>query len=114
VNRYHGMPDNPYYYPADDEEAIRLDEIQFVIRTIFHGNILAPILRKPTQILDLGTGSGVQFYSFSEERSLGDRGRRFISNCSGDWDGSKPDTTPHDSSKLRIRRGGFDSGHDRF
>jgi SAM-dependent methyltransferase len=54
----HGIETNPYPLPNDDEEIVRLDELQFVIRGLFGPNILAPISRNPTAILDLGTGSG--------------------------------------------------------
>jgi hypothetical protein len=56
--RMHGIETNPYPLPNDDEEIVRLDELQFVIRGLFGRNILAPINRNPTTILDLGTGSG--------------------------------------------------------
>ena len=56
--RMHGIETNPYPLPNDDEEIVRLDELQFVIRGLFGPNILAPISRNPTAILDLGTGSG--------------------------------------------------------
>jgi hypothetical protein len=54
----HGIETNPYPLPNDEEEIVRLDELQFVIRGLFGPNILAPITRNPTAILDLGTGSG--------------------------------------------------------
>lgn len=54
----HGIETNPYPLPNDDEEIVRLDELQFVISGFFGHNILAPITRNPTAILDLGTGSG--------------------------------------------------------
>jgi hypothetical protein len=54
----HGIETNPYPLPNDDEEIVRLDELQFVISGFFGPNILAPITRNPTAILDLGTGSG--------------------------------------------------------
>jgi hypothetical protein len=56
--RYHSIVDNPY--PNDDEEVTRLDELQYVIRCFFGRNILAPISRKPSRILDIGTGSGIK------------------------------------------------------
>jgi hypothetical protein len=61
-SRYHGIPDNPYYYPADEEEAVRLDALQVVVRKLYGRNVLVP-LSEPTQIIDLGTGSGTQFPS---------------------------------------------------
>lgn len=56
--RYHAMPNNPYSFPSDDQEIIRLDIMQYVMRTYFGGNVKVPISEKATQILDVGTGSG--------------------------------------------------------
>jgi hypothetical protein len=56
--RYHGMEYNPYPLPNDDEEVVRLDELQFVVRGLYGANVLAPISPKATRIVDVGTGSG--------------------------------------------------------
>jgi hypothetical protein len=56
--RYHGMDHNPYPLPNDDEEVVRLDELQFVVRGLYRANVLAPISPKATKIVDIGTGSG--------------------------------------------------------
>jgi SAM-dependent methyltransferase len=65
VDRYHGMPNNSYPYPCDDDEKIRLDEMQYVVRTVYGGNVIAPISKRPTMILDLGTGSGYSLRNIS-------------------------------------------------
>jgi len=56
--RFHGIPDNPYPYPCDDEEKNRLDMMQYIVRSVYGGNVMVPINSKPTLILDVGTGSG--------------------------------------------------------
>ena len=56
--RYHGIESNPYPLPNDDEEVQRLDDLQFVIRSLLGGNVIAPISPRATNIVDLGTGSG--------------------------------------------------------
>src|SRR5215471_5419192 len=50
VSRYHGMIGNPYPFPNDEVEKERLDQLQYCIRTLIGGNIVGPILKKPTQI----------------------------------------------------------------
>jgi len=65
--RMHGIETNPYPLPNDDEEIVRLDELQFVISGFFGPNILAPIARNPTAILDLGTGSGRWCFEVAEQ-----------------------------------------------
>jgi hypothetical protein len=47
---------NPYYLPADEKEATRLDNLQYCVHVMNGHNILAPI--RPSQVLDIGTGSG--------------------------------------------------------
>lgn len=49
---------SPYYHPADEAEVIRLDDLHYVIRTVYGKNVLAPIPQIPGKILDVGTGSG--------------------------------------------------------
>jgi hypothetical protein len=51
---------SPYLFSSanDDDEAKRLDKMQYVVRTIWGGNVLVPIIKTPTLILDIGTGSG--------------------------------------------------------
>jgi len=56
--RVHGIIQSPYPLPNDDEEVIRLDEQHYVFKFIFGRNVLAPISRKATNIVDVGTGSG--------------------------------------------------------
>lgn len=48
--RYHGVEDNPYPLPNDEEEVERLDNLQFVCSSFVGGNVVAPISRKPTNI----------------------------------------------------------------
>jgi hypothetical protein len=51
--------DNVYYMPRDDVETGRLSALQFVVRSVFEGrNILPPIPRTPSMIIDVGTGPG--------------------------------------------------------
>jgi hypothetical protein len=57
-SRYHGIVDNQYPFPNDDEEVVRLDELQFVLRSIFGRNVLVPVSPIATRILDVGSGSG--------------------------------------------------------
>lgn len=66
ITRYHGITKNPYYHPADDREIARLDELQYVIRTVYGSNVLAPITKSPRLILDVGAGSGTHSGSFIE------------------------------------------------
>jgi len=47
----------PYMLPADMEEINRLDFQHYLLRHAFQGNYAAPI-RRPTSILDVGTGTG--------------------------------------------------------
>jgi SAM-dependent methyltransferase len=56
--RYHGIEGNSYPLPNDEDEVSRLDDLHFVYRVILGDNIVAPITRTPTDILDVGTGSG--------------------------------------------------------
>jgi len=42
----------------NDKEFSRLSELQFVIRSLYGTNVLAPIDKHPRAILDAGTGSG--------------------------------------------------------
>lgn len=44
--------------PNDDEEVERLDNLQFVCSSFVGANVVAPISRKPSNILDIGCGSG--------------------------------------------------------
>jgi len=64
--RYHGI-DSPYALPNDDEEKVRLDELQFCVRSLLGANVLAPITPNPTQIVDVGTGSGKWVIEVAEE-----------------------------------------------
>jgi len=59
ILRYHGIEGNRYLLPNDTEEVSRLDDLHYLYRCLLGGrNIVAPIARKPTHILDVGTGSG--------------------------------------------------------
>ena len=69
------MPNNLYPYPCDDDEKIRLDTLQNVVRMANGGNIIAPISKKSTLILDLGTGSGYSIGNISNKRCVGNRSR---------------------------------------
>lgn len=44
--------------PNDEDEIVRLDKVQYVLRSILGCNVLAPISPRATNILDVGTGSG--------------------------------------------------------
>ena len=47
----------PYALPSDLGEMNRLDFQHFVLRQAFKGNYAAPV-RKPSSILDVGSGTG--------------------------------------------------------
>jgi methylase of polypeptide subunit release factors len=55
--RHHGIVQNVYPLPNDEEEQVRLDEQHFAMSCVMGGNVLVP-LRRPRRILDVGTGSG--------------------------------------------------------
>ena len=59
IPRFHGT-DNRYPLPNDSEEIVRLDELHYMYRGFLGRNVLAPIshTKRPTNILDIGTGSG--------------------------------------------------------
>lgn len=61
ICRVHGIIQSPYPLPNDDEEIIRLDEQHYAFKFVFRRNVLAPISRKATNILDVGTGSGKSY-----------------------------------------------------
>jgi len=65
------MPDNPYPLPNDELEKERLDALQTCFYLLFGTNVVAPIIKNPTEIgnlaslcmvliasVDIGTGSG--------------------------------------------------------
>jgi len=57
--RFHGLDNNPYPFPNDDEELVRLDELQFIVRQVYGRTILVPLKRdRPTLVFDAGTGTG--------------------------------------------------------
>jgi len=57
--RFHGLIDNPYPFPNDDEELVRLDELQFIVRAVYGRTVLVPLNRaSSTLIFDSGTGTG--------------------------------------------------------
>jgi hypothetical protein len=56
--RIHGISGNPYLYPCDEMEKVRLDAMQYIVHSTYKTNVLVPIIRRPTLILDVGTGSG--------------------------------------------------------
>jgi hypothetical protein len=57
-DRYHGIIGNPYFHPCDENETIRLDTLQYIFRSVYGRNVMARIAKKPTLIIDVGTGSG--------------------------------------------------------
>jgi ubiquinone/menaquinone biosynthesis C-methylase UbiE len=62
------MENNKYHFPCDEEELRRLDSLQFAMRVYLDGkNILVPFGQKPTNILDVGTGSGAWCIEVSNE-----------------------------------------------
>jgi ubiquinone/menaquinone biosynthesis C-methylase UbiE len=62
------MENNKYHFPCDEEELRRLDSLQFAMRIYLDGeNILVPFSQKPTNILDVGTGSGAWCIEVSNE-----------------------------------------------
>jgi len=63
--RRHGFPANRYYLPADEREATRLDDLQYCIHVMHGQNILAPV--RPSQVLDIGTGSGLWAIEVAED-----------------------------------------------
>ena len=64
ICRYHGIPDNPYPYPSDEDEAERLDVMQWVLRIYYNGNIKIPLCAAADQIYDIGSGSGCLLYLY--------------------------------------------------
>lgn len=54
-----GKRDSPYPLTNDEKEVIRLDKLQRFARSLFGQNVVAPIGERPSQILDLGAGSGL-------------------------------------------------------
>lgn len=72
TNRCHGLADNPYPYPSDELEAHRLDRMNDIFVLLYGSNVLVPISNTPvTQILDLGTGSGLSVQNVSDKREMG-------------------------------------------
>ncbi len=51
------VADAPYLLPADFDETNRLDMQHFMLRTAFHGDVMAPVTA-PQAILDVGCGTG--------------------------------------------------------
>ena len=62
ICRYHGIPDNPYPYPCDDDEVERLNVLQWIISIYYKGNIQVPLSAGAKQVYDIGTGSGYFYY----------------------------------------------------
>jgi hypothetical protein len=48
--RYHGVADNPYPLPNDELEKDRLNALQTCFYLLLRTNIVAPIVKNPTQI----------------------------------------------------------------
>jgi hypothetical protein len=48
--RYHGIEGNPYALPNDEGEVHRLNELQFVFRTLLGTNVVPPISPTSTDI----------------------------------------------------------------
>ena len=55
---YHGLENSIYPLPNDEEEHKRLDYLQLTSRLHLGTNVVAPISANPTDILDVGAGSG--------------------------------------------------------
>ena|SRR5215471_1697925 len=56
-----------YMLPNDEEEHQRLDNLHFVSRTLGGGNVLVPFPVPPTNILDIGAGSGIWCVEVAKE-----------------------------------------------
>ena len=54
-------------FPNDEEEYRRLDNLHIVCHTLGGGNILPPFSVPPTNILDVGAGSGVWCIDVAKE-----------------------------------------------
>ena len=81
--RQHGVEDNPYTLPNDEDEKERLDLLQYCCSTLMGGNVIPPISSRPTQIgttipsyltglmaVDIGTGSGAWVIEVAHEYIL--------------------------------------------
>jgi 2-polyprenyl-3-methyl-5-hydroxy-6-metoxy-1,4-benzoquinol methylase len=55
---YHGSEKSQYPLPNDEAEHKRLDYLQLTCRLHLGTNVVAPISANPTDILDVGAGSG--------------------------------------------------------
>ena len=58
IVRFHRVEKSTYPLPNDEKEHKRLDDLQLACRELLGGNVFAPISSTPTNILDVGTGSG--------------------------------------------------------
>lgn len=58
INRHHGIINNPYFHPCDEHEKGRLDGLQYLFRSTYGRNVMVHLIKKPTLIIDVGTGSG--------------------------------------------------------
>jgi hypothetical protein len=58
TDRYHGLENSPYPFPNDDDEFNRLDKFHLVMKLVYGRNVLPPVSKNATCILDVGTGSG--------------------------------------------------------
>jgi len=72
-DRFHGIPENPYLWPSDADESHRLDATHYVVKFLYRRNVLVPVSKKATLILDVGTGSGScpSKFVLKRQRSLG-------------------------------------------
>ena len=58
TDRHHGIVNNPYFCPCDENERGRLDKLQYIFRSTYGRNVMVRLVKKPTLIIDVGTGSG--------------------------------------------------------
>lgn len=66
------MGDNPYPFPSDGAEETRLDSVQDMIMILYGTHVLVPIRNLPnTEIVDLGTGSGMFRFSGCRRADFG-------------------------------------------
>ncbi|MCJ1404190.1 hypothetical protein MMC11_007415 [Xylographa trunciseda] len=66
--RYHAFHDGAYYLPNDEIETDRLDLQHHVWRMTLNGALyLAPISDSITNVLDIGTGTGIWAIEFAQE-----------------------------------------------
>ena len=57
--RYHAFKSGTYLLPNDDKEQDRLDLVHHVWLLFLRGQLSSAPLKRPKNVLDLGTGTGV-------------------------------------------------------